>query len=110
MVAESTSPKGQLTAFDPQLLPFGNTEWIKSLSGAPTKICAAGWERTLAFTAERLQDQAAYLKQLSQCTDPAEALKLNASFSQQFFASLWDDAMKFFDGVRTSIASVVPDK
>lgn len=111
MTTEPASSKDKATAATSSMFALlGNTEWVKALNDAPTKIYASGWEKALSLAADRLQDQAAYLKQLSQCTDPAEALKLNTAFSQQLVTRMWEDGVKLFDGIRTSIASATPGK
>lgn len=109
MATEATAPKGHTTASDSVFPSLGNTDLAKILKGAP-EVYAAGWGKVLGFAADRLQDQATYLKQLSQCTDPAEALKLNATFAQQSVSRLWDDGVKVFDGFRASFASGLPEK
>lgn len=110
MATETTVPKGQTTASESIFASLGNTDWVKLWSDAPTKICVEGWRKALGFAADRLQDQAAYLKQLSQCADPAEALKLNAAFAQESVKHVLDDGAKIFDGFRTSVASGSPGK
>lgn len=110
MATETTVPKGQTTVSNPLFASLGNTDWVKLWSDAPAKIYAEGWGKALGFAADKLQDQATYLRQVSQCTDPAEAMKLNAAFTQQSFSRLWDDGAKIFDGFRTSIAAGVPGK
>ncbi|MBB4020011.1 hypothetical protein GGR16_005073 [Chelatococcus caeni] len=109
MATETTPPKSQTAASNPLFASLGNTDWVKLWSDAPAKIYADGWGKVLGLAADRLQDQAAYLKQLSQCTDPAEALKLNAAFAQQSVSRLWNDGTKIFDGVR-SITSTEPTR
>lgn len=103
MATETTTPKGQTIVSNPIFAPLGNTDWVKLWSDAPAKIYANGWGKALELAADRLEDQATYLKQASQCTDPAEALKLNAEFAQQSFSRLWDDGVKLFDGIRSSV-------
>ena len=110
MATETTPPKSQTTESNPLFASLGNTDWIKFWSDAPAKIYAEEWRKALGFAADRLQDQAAYLKQLSQCTDPAEALKLNAAFAQESVKHVLDDGAKIFDGFRTSVASGAPGK
>lgn len=109
MATETTVPKGQTTASESIFASLGNTDWVKTWSDAPAKIYAAGWGQALSLVADRLQDQAAYLKQLSQCSDPAAALKLNAEFAQQSVSRLWNDGTKIFEGVR-SITSTEPTR
>lgn len=109
MATETTVPKGQTTESNLLFASLGNTDWIKFWSDAPAKIYAEGWGKALGFAADRLQDQAAYLKQLSQCSDPAAALKLNADFAQQSVSRLWNDGTKIFEGVR-SITSTEPTR
>ncbi|MDX3966311.1 MAG: phasin family protein [Bradyrhizobium sp.] len=109
MATETTVPKGQTTESNPLFASLGNTDWVKLWSDAPAKMYAAGWGQALGLVADRLQDQAAYLKQLSQCSDPAAALKLNAEFAQQSVSRLWNDGTKIFEGVR-SITSTEPTR
>ncbi len=110
MATETTVPKGPTTASNPVFASLGNTDWLKPWSEAPAKIYADGWAKVLGFAADRLEDQATYLKQVSQCTDPAEALKLNAAFVQQSVLRLWDDGKKISDEIRTDIVSSAPSK
>lgn len=110
MATETTVPKGQTTESNPLFGSLGNTDWLKFWSDAPAKIYADGWGKALGLAADRLQDQATYLKQVSQCTDPAEALKLHTAFAQQSVSRLLEDGTKIFDGFRTSIAACVPGK
>lgn len=109
MATEATAPKGHTTASDPVFPPLGNTDLAKILKGAP-EVYAAGWGKVLGFAADRLQDQATYLKQLSQCADPAEALKLNTAFAQESIKRVVDESTKMFDGFRANVASAVPGK
>ncbi|WP_414463678.1 phasin family protein [Hyphomicrobium sp. B1] len=110
MATETTPPKSQTAASNPLFASLGNTDWVKLWSDAPAKIYADGWGKVLGLAADRLQDQATYLRQVSQCTDPAEAFKLNVAFAQQSVSHLLEDGTKIFDGIRTSIAAGAPGK
>jgi hypothetical protein len=44
---------------------FGSADWIKSFSETPAKLYAGCFGKALDLAADRLQDQAAYLKSLS---------------------------------------------
>jgi len=110
MATETTAPKGHATASNPVFTSLGNTDWVKHWSDAAAKIYADGWAKVLGLAADGLQDQVTYLRQLSQCTDPAEALKLNTAFAQQSVSRLLEDGTKIFDGIRTSIPSSAPGK
>lgn len=104
--ATQKAQKAQTIASDPVFPPFGNTDWIKSVTEASTKLYVGCWGKAIDLAADRLQDQAAYLKSLSQCTDPAEALKLNAAFAQQSASCLLEDGPKLFDSFRSSVATI----
>lgn len=110
MATETAAPKGHTTASNPVFASLGNTDWLKTWSEAPAKIYTDGWAKVLGLAADGLQDQVTYLRQVSQCTDPAEALKLNATFVQQSVLRLWDNGKKISDEISTHIVSSAPSK
>lgn len=91
--------------------PFpGNAEWIKSLFAAPAKACSCTWHGALDFTASCLQDQADYLRQLSQSKDPADALKCHTEFTQKCWQRSFKEGSRIFDTVRSSFPSVAAER
>lgn len=63
MATETTPPKSQTTESNPLFASLGNTDWAKLWSDAPARIYADGWGKVLGLAADRLQDQATYLRQ-----------------------------------------------
>ncbi|MGR7997728.1 phasin family protein [Xanthobacter sp. ZOL 2024] len=61
--------------------------WTPPVAGDPMASC----RQALGFAAGALENQATYLRQLSQCTDPAEAMKLHSDFIQKAAQLFWRD-------------------
>lgn len=102
MTTETSAPKAE-AAFFTASASFPPAEWMKGWGEAPAKAYAAAWGKALDLAAEGLEEQAAYLRQLSRCTDPAEALRLNATFAQQSIQRLWSDSAKAFQDLRAGL-------
>lgn len=86
-------------------LPFANPEWLKQFTDAPAKFYSSAWNQLLGLSASYLQDQADYVKKLSQCTDPAEALKCHGDFAKKSWAHSCDESSKILDTIRTNFSS-----
>ena len=87
-------------------LPFlTNPEWAKSVSEGPLKFYTSAWKEALGFTASCFETQAEYVRKLSQCSDPAEALKCHAEFAQKSWVRSCDEGAKLLDNVRTNLAT-----
>lgn len=110
MATEPTAPKGQTTASNHLFAPSVSTDWLKFWSDAPARFYTEEWRKILGLAADRLRDQADFLRNVSQCTDPAEALKLNANFAQQSLALFWENGSKAFDSFRAPKASNAVEK
>lgn len=106
MTTEASAPKAE--TFASTLFPAA--DWLKGWGETPARTYAAAWEKALDLAAEGLEEQAAYLRQLSHCTDPAEAMRLNASFAQQSVQRLWADSAKAFQDLRSGFAPAEPGK
>lgn len=90
--------------------PFpSSSEWLKSFTGNPGKLYGV-WNQALNLTASRLQEQADYAKALSECTDPAEALKYSAEFVQNAWKKSFSDGSKFFEAWRENLSSAALGK
>jgi hypothetical protein len=96
------------TAFDVKFPFFGNSEWVKSISETPMKFYISAWKEGLEYFASCLQDQAEYTRKLSQCTDPAEALKCHGEFAQKTWTRSRDEGAKILENVRTNFPSAAP--
>lgn len=86
----------------------GSTEWMKSFAQVPTALFASKWKDTLGFTACFLKDQADYVTQLAECTDPAQVLKCQAEFAQKSWTRCCDEGSKFIESARTKLLSATP--
>jgi len=109
MTTETSAPKAETTFFTAST-PFPAADWLKGWGEAPAKAYASVWGRALDLAAGSLEEQAAYLRQLSHCTDPAEALKLNTTFAQQSVQRLWSDSAKAFQDLRSGFPPVATGK
>ncbi|WP_454917370.1 phasin family protein [Xanthobacter sediminis] len=105
MTTETSAPKAETTFFTSSA-SFPGTDWLKGWGEAPAKAYAAAWGKVLDLAAGSLEEQAAHLRQLSRCTDPAEALRLNATFAQQSIQRLWSDSAKAFQDVRSGFPPI----
>ena len=83
------------------IFSFATPEWLKSFNGGPQTLYAAVSKEALGFTASCLEDQADYLKKLAECANPAEALKCQLDFAQQFWSRSVGEAPRAFDRLRT---------
>lgn len=109
MAIENNGSETHASAIVPEFPFFNNLEWLKSFAGNPEKLYGA-WNEALGVTASRLQEQADYAKALSECTDPAEALKFSAEFAQNAWKKSYSDGSKFFEAWRTSLFSAAQGK
>jgi hypothetical protein len=100
MANEKQFTSEQSAAINSQFPFAASPEWLKSFTDAPIKFCGTAWKETLGYTASCLQDQADYVKKLSGCKDPAEALKCQWEFAQQSWIRSSDGASKFMDALR----------
>ena len=80
---------------------FATPERLKSFNGGPQNLYAAVSKEALGFTASCLEDQADYLKKLAECANPAEALRCQLDFAQQFWSRSVGEASRVFDRLRT---------
>jgi hypothetical protein len=55
------------------------------------------WDSPASF----LKDQAEYLNKLAECANPAEALKCQLDFAQQFWSRSIGEGSRVFDRLRT---------
>ena len=83
------------------IFSFATPEWLKSFNGAPQNLYAAASKEALGFTASYLEDQAEYLNKLAECANPAEALKCQLDFAQQFWSRSIGEGSRVFDRLRT---------
>lgn len=90
------------------LQPFGNVEWVKSFSEAPVKIYSNICREALDATARRLQVHANYVKKLSECDGPADALTCHGEFVQGFVLSFFEDGRRAFETWREAISPPGP--
>lgn len=81
----------ETTASDTTYATYVNLPWMKGWNAAASQSFSAGWSASLNILADRLQNEAGFVRQLSQCSDPVVALQLNATFVQQSLKDLWDD-------------------
>lgn len=110
MAIENNSSEAYVSATGPKFTVFSNSEWLlKLFAGNPAKLYGV-WNEALGLTASRLQEQADYAKALSECTDPAEALKYSAEFVQNAWKKSYSDGSKLFEAWRTSLSSTAQDK
>lgn len=82
------------------IFSFASPEWLKSFNGGPQNFQAAVSKEALAFTASCLADQADHLKKLAECANPAEALKCQLDFAQQFWSRAVGEVPRVLDRLR----------
>lgn len=83
------------------IFSFATPERLKSFNGGPQNLYAVVSKEALGFTASCLEDQADYLKKLAECANPAEALKCQLDFAQQFWSRSVGEASRVFDRLST---------
>jgi hypothetical protein len=83
------------------IFSFATPEWLKSFNGGPQTLDAAVSKEALGFTASCLEEQAEHLKRLAECANPAEALRCQLDFAQQFWSRSVGEASRAFDRLRT---------
>lgn len=88
----------ETTASETMFATYANLPWVKAWNAVPTQNLSGGWSTALNILADRLQDQAGFVRQLSECNDPAAALQLNATFAQRSMKHLWDDNAAILEG------------
>jgi phasin protein len=79
--------------------------WMKPLYGGPANVCGAAWSEAARLAASSLQDQADYMKKLSECTEPLEALKCHGEFVQRSWARCFEQGSRAFDALRTGTSA-----
>jgi hypothetical protein len=102
---ETSMANGKATAINANFPFLANPEWLKSFAEGPVKFYATASKGALGLTASVLQDQADYVKKLAECADPADALKCQWEFAQKTWSRSSNEALKFFDTLRTNGAS-----
>ena len=108
--ASATGPEFSLFNNSEWLISFfSNSELLKLFAGNPAKLQGV-WNEALGLTASRLQEQADYAKALSECADPAEALRYSAEFVQNAWKNSYRDGSKLFQASRTSLSSAAQGK
>ena len=83
------------------IFSFATPAWLKSFNGGPQNLYAAVSTEAPGFTASCLEDQAHRLNKLAECANPAEALKCQLDFAQQFWSRFVGEASRVFDRLRT---------
>jgi hypothetical protein len=78
-------------------------DWLKSFADTPWKLYAGAVKGALGFTASRLQDQADYMRKLSDCSNPTEALNCQWAFAQQYWARCTEEGSKLVDSLRVNL-------
>lgn len=98
----------ETTASETTFATYANLPWVKGWNAVPIQSLSGGWNTVLNILADRLQDQAAFVRQLAQCSDPVVALQLNAAFAQKSLKHLWDDNAALLESVysRVTLASL----
>ncbi|MFH3480750.1 hypothetical protein [Xanthobacter variabilis] len=100
----------ETAAMDATLASYANLPWVKAWSAAPVQEFGTGWSAALNLFADRLEEQASFVRQISQCNDPAAALQLSATYTQKTMKHLWDDNTALFEGWRSKLASAATDR
>lgn len=108
MTTEASTPKKETTFFATSGFP--GEGWPMGWGETSTKACASAWVRALELVAGSLEEQAEYLRHLSHCADPAEALRLNSTFAQHAFRRLWRDGSKAIEELRSGFVTAATDK
>jgi hypothetical protein len=81
------------------LIPYGAGR-LTSFADTPWKLYAGAVKEALSFTASRLQDQVDYMRKLSDCRDPTEALNCQWEFAQKYWA---DCTEKIAESLRANL-------
>lgn len=91
MASESKTSETEASSNGAGFSLFGNTDWLKpfplSTPSNRMKAYVAAWQEVLGVAAARLPEQADYVKNLSECKDPADALTQSVEFSWLSLAS-----------------------
>lgn len=91
----------ETAALDATLASYANLPWVKAWNTAPIRGFDAGWSTALNLFADRLEEQAGFVRQFSQCSDPAAALQLSATYTQKSMKHLLDYNTALFEGWRS---------
>lgn len=100
-VGNKSASSGQSTWISPNTLLPGSSDWLQRSAQAPLKF----YIEALQFTARSLQDQADYVRKLSECSDPATAMKCHGEFMQQAWARSVKEGSKLFGTLQSSSPS-----
>ncbi|MGE4372793.1 MAG: phasin family protein [Xanthobacter sp.] len=95
----------ETATLDATLTSYANLPWVKAWSTTPVQGFGPSWSTALNLIADRLEEQAGFIRQFSQCSDPATALQLSTTYTQTSMKRLWDDNTALFEGVRSTLAS-----
>lgn len=103
MASESTTSEIEASSNGAGFSFFGNTDWWKpfplSTPSNRMKAYVAAWQEVLGVAAARLQEQADYVKNLSECKDPADALTQSVEFSRLSLARSSADGSRLFSSI-----------
>ena len=79
--------------------------WMTPFCRGPAAACGATWSEAARLAASSLQDQADYIKKLSECTEPLEALKCHGEFVQRSWRRCFEQGSRAFDVLRTGVST-----
>lgn len=86
--------------------PFSaNPDGLRPVTEGPMKFYATMWNEALRQAARALHDQADYVQKLSECSDPAEALRCHGEFVQQSWTRSINEGSKMFSALQANISS-----
>lgn len=79
--------------------------WMKPFYDGPANACGAAWSEAAKLAASSLQDQADYMKKLSECTEPLQAFKCHGDFVQRSWARCFEQGSRTLEALRTGVST-----
>lgn len=102
-MAKSTRDTQVMRSAEPTFV--SDLGWLKPFCEGPANLYRTAWGEAARLAARGLQDQAHYMKKLSECTEPLEALRCHGEFLQQSWTRCFEDGSRALDAFRTGAFS-----
>ncbi|MBR1040715.1 phasin family protein [Bradyrhizobium viridifuturi] len=104
MAEEKIAASGRLDTPNFSLL---SVDWLKKMSETPQKFYFDLYRGAFSAIARQLQDQADYVRKLSEITQPTDALACHSEFARKTVAGWVDEGRQIFG---RSLETMTPDK
>ncbi|MGV6876329.1 phasin family protein [Pseudochelatococcus sp. B33] len=75
---------------------FPKADWLKELGQAPAKVYAELYRNALRVAARQLENQADYLRELSEAEGPQDVFARHSGFAQKFLAGWIAEGQRLF--------------